>query len=172
MIKTVHSRQYTVHSNKGFTLVEMLLYLALFAGFLLVLTDIFVASLDVELESTAASSVANDGQYILTRLMYDAGQAQDITQPLSLGQQTSTLILVLGGQSYTYAVSNGTLALTNNVGTSTLNNYGTTVSGFTAKKIGNVGGKPTVQVQFILTSTTTRSFGPEIETFNTTLGVR
>lgn len=156
----------------GFTLVELLLYLGLLSGFLLVLTDIFVSSLNVQKESESVSEVAQDGQYLLARLTYDAGQAQDITIPAAIGEMSETLSFSIGGVIKTYALNAGVLSLTSGGSTAALNGFGTNISNFSATKIGNPLGKPTVQIGFTVTSKIVRPEGQSSQTFQTTVGVR
>lgn len=157
--------------QKGFTLVEIILYMALLSIFLIVLTDIFVSILDVRRESEATSAVEQDGRYILNRFMYDIPRASSVTTPASLGGSGSTLAIVIGGTNYTYSLSGGNLQL--NDGTiNNLNSSGTSLSDISFQRIGNSGGKDTIKIQFTLTSVTTRPKGSEVRTFQTTVGRR
>ena len=158
--------------NKGFTIVEMLVYMGLLTGFLVVLTQIFLSSLDVQLAMERTSSVASDGRYILSRLEYDVARAQSITVPVALGGLADSLQLTIAGIPHTYQVDNGTLSLVNALGTNALNGVGSRVSGFSVQRLGNAGGKESARVSFILTSTTEGPIGPEVRTYQTTIGVR
>lgn len=156
----------------GFTLVELLLYMGLLAVFLVVLTDIFVSALNVQTSSESASAVLSDGQYILARLAYDAGQSQDIATPSASGQNLGTLSFVENGALYTYSVTNGNLNLTSGGVTNSLNSSESSISSFSATRIASSGVKPTVQVNFTLRGISVPVQGPSTETFRTTLGVR
>ncbi|MFA5933460.1 MAG: prepilin-type N-terminal cleavage/methylation domain-containing protein [Microgenomates group bacterium] len=158
--------------QKGFTLVEMLIYMGLMAGFLLVLTDVLVAILDVKAESAATSSVQTDGRFITARLAYDVALATSISQPATLGASGGTLTMVVGGNTYTYSLNGTNLQLVNNLGTNNLNSSESQVSGLTFQRLGNTGGKDTIKVTYTLTSATTRVAGSEVRTFTTTVGRR
>src|SRR5258708_14824797 len=71
---------FSLH-ERGFTLVEMLIYMGIFSLMLIALTQIFTSIIDVQLESQSNGSVSQDGQYILSRLSYDISRAQDIATP-------------------------------------------------------------------------------------------
>ncbi len=58
--------------KKGFTLIEFLVYMALFGMFLMVLTNILATTLETLAESSSISMIDMDGRYILFRLSYDA----------------------------------------------------------------------------------------------------
>lgn len=158
--------------EKGFTLVEMLLYMGLLSIFLVVLTDLFVNILDVKSESEATSAVEQDGRYVLARLAYDVSRAADISQPLNLGQSNNNLVMTIDGVTYTYSLNGTNLQLDNNLGTNNLNSSESRVSGLNFTKIGNAGGKETIQVTFTLTSAATRVGSNEVRAFNTTVGRR
>ncbi len=165
-----HPQNY--RNQRGFTLVELAVYGGLLAIFLLVLTQIFSSVLDVQLESEATSAVAQDGRYILLRLSYDVGRATAITIPATLGSQTNTLQLTIGGIPFTYATNSGNLVLTNALGSTSLNSPGTSISNVSFRRLGNPEGDNTVRMNYTVTSVVTRPQGVETQDFQTTLGLR
>lgn len=156
----------------GFTLVELLIYMGLLSAVLIVIANILVVALDDRLESETGSSVLSDGRFMLARLMYDVGRTENIVLPSLLGDETSSLQIVVGGINYIYAVNNGNLVLTNGVDSDQLNSIETTVSNLTFKRLGNLGGKNTVQIRFDVVSKALRRYGQEIKNFQTTVGTR
>ncbi len=157
--------------QRGFTLVEMVLYMGLLSLLLVVMVDLFAASLDVQLESQAVSSVDRDGRFILSRFTYDINRADSIVSP-TLGLQANTLQLLIGGVSYTYTLNNGNIQLTNSFGTDLLNSFDSTISNMSFQRLGNTTGKHSIRFLFTITSKTTRPAGPETKQFQTTIGVR
>ena len=109
--------------KRAFTLVELLIYMALVGLFLVVLTNILVTILETQAESAAVSLVDIDGRYILARLAYDANT------------------VVLNPGAYTVAVGN---LWTGGV---RLNSYDSTVSGWSVIRVDN-----TARVSFTITS--------------------
>lgn len=162
------SNGLTLSPKSGFTLVEIILYMALVTIFTLTLTDIFVAILDVKTESEATSAVEQDGRFILARLAYDINRATTITNPLNLGDSTSSLTITVSVDTYDYSLNNGNLQINSN----NLNSSETSISNLQFTKMGNIGGKETISVQFTITSKTQRPSGPETRNFNTTIGRR
>jgi len=136
--------------NEGFTLIELLLYMALMIIFLGVLTDLFVSTLDLKKESEAVSAVEEDGRFILSRFVYDANQngAESIITNYSLVNNN----LILNGEK--------------------LNSSESKVTEATFLKLGNLGGKQSVQAKFKLESLVERQNGPEIREYQITLGSR
>lgn len=130
--------------KKGFTLIELLLYMALVIIFLGILTNLFVSVLDIKNESTAQSSIEQDGRFILSRLLYDANVA---------GSDAIALNYSLVGED---------LILNNEK----LNSSEIKVLEFTTLSLGNISGKKSLQVKFKLEA------GSETRDYQITLGSR
>lgn len=163
------------NSQKGVTVVELLLYMAILSALLTILTSIFVSALDVQSESNTTSSVEQDGNYIIARLTYDIHRAQNINIPAANGLPAiDNFQMVIDGVNYTYNVDvNNNLILTNNLGVNNLNNYGTSVSALSVQRLGNAGGiENTLRINFKVTSRTKRVSGVEIKNFQTNLSLR
>lgn len=158
----------TRHQTNGFTLIELIIYMALLAAFLLILTSIFVSVLDIRVGSQAVSSVDQDGRFILSRLAYDINRASAVSLPNS-----TTMTLSIGGQSYTYSIVSSNLQLAAPTSTDNLNGSGTTISGLNIQRVANTGGREeTFQIVFTLTSVNQKQSGPEVRNFQTTIGRR
>ena len=158
--------------KNGVTLVELLVYIGILSILLLVITDIFVAILSSRTESEATSFVDQDGHSILARLAYDVARSSDITLPAALGQTKDSLRLIVNGENFDYKVISGSLQLTNNSGTDNLNGNQTKMDSISFTKLGNSGGKETVQIQMTISSITQRASGSETRAYQTTLGRR
>ncbi len=172
-MKKIFNFQFSIfNSKKGFTLVEMLIYMGLLSILIVIMVDLFASSLDVQLESQATSAVQQDARFLLSRLTYDVQNAQNVLVPATIGSQSASLQLSINSVNYTYALNNGNIQLTNNNGTDNLNSFDTTVSNLTFKKLGNGSGKDTVQIVFTLTSKVVRNTGAETKNFQTTVGLR
>lgn len=158
-------------SQKGFTLIEQLIYMGLLSIFLITLTEMFVSILNVRKESEAVSAVEQDGRFILARLAYDLNRADSITTPAAAGATGNTLVIVIGGVSYTYSLNGTNIQIASTVATEKINSTGTTVSNLTFQRIGN-GNKDTIKTQFTINGVTQRNNGIETRTFTTTVGRR
>lgn len=159
-------------SKKGFTLIELLLFMGIFSLLLLMITQIFVSTLDAQKESESHSAVYQDGTYILSRITYDVARSSAIAVPASLGQQTSSLELSINSQTYTYSLNNSDLVITDTTGIDVLNGYDTTISSLSFTRLGNTDGKNSLHVSFTVASKTQRPQGPEQRNFQTTVGMR
>lgn len=162
-------------TEKGFTMIELILYMGLLSIFLFVLMDIFISILDVRTESEATSSVQEDGRFILARLNYDISRASSITTPANLGDSSNSLVMIINGITHTYSLSGGKIQLENDQGNFPLNSPQTiVVSPLNFQKIGSgvIGGKETVKIQFTVSSAGQMRSGSETRTFLTTAGRR
>ena len=157
----------------GYTLIELLIYMGIFSILIISLFQLFTSILDSQAESDTTASVSEDGKFLLSRLSYDIQQSSAITTPASIGSSGNSLQLTIAGINYTYTVNNGNLVLTNSLeANAPLNGYNTTVSNVSFTRLGNTTGKQVITLTFTLTSKTTRQSGPEVKTFQTTIGVR
>jgi len=86
--------------KKGFTIVELLLYMGLLAIFLVVLTDIWVSAMEAMTRTENVAAITSDGRYIMARLAYDVGQSGAINYTLNAGNLSSA-----GQQLNSYATT-------------------------------------------------------------------
>lgn len=157
---------------KGFTLVEIILYMALLSVFLLTLVDILVSVLDVQLESQATSAVDIDSRFISNRLNFDILRASSISTPANLGDTAGSLVMTIGGATYTYSLSGGNLVLNDSSTSNNLNSSQSSVVSISFQKLGSAGGKETIHVVYTLESETLRASGKESRTIDTVFGRR
>ena len=159
--------------KRGLTIIESMIYLGLVSVFLVVLTGLFVSIIEAQLEQSAGSAVDQDGQYLLARLNSDIRRAQSITSPATLGETAYSLSLNIGGVIYTYSLDAQKLQLTVSGNSYPLNSYGSNTSGFSVTRLGYATGKPTVGIDFSLTSTTVSLHQqPQNRSYHTTVGLR
>lgn len=163
-----------IKNKKGFTLVELLLYLGIFSILLTVTLQMFGSVFEFQLESQAKSSVDVDGKFIMNRFNYDISRASSIAIPATLGASGSALTIVVNSQSLTYSLSNGDINLSNaSTGTTDqLNSTETTASNISFTRLEGIGGKDLIQMLFTLTSEVTQRKGKEVRSFQTTGGLR
>lgn len=161
------------NKQKGFSLVEMLVYMGLFSILLIPLMQLFTSTIAVRLESEATSAVSQDGRYILSKLSYDIHNASTILSP-GLGVTTSALHISGSGFDYTYGLDGeGNLVLNNGVTSDSLNSEGTTIPQITFTTLGNGTGKKVVQVSVQVESKVIRQGNnKELKTFQTVVGTR
>jgi prepilin-type N-terminal cleavage/methylation domain-containing protein len=161
-------------SKKGFTLIELVLYMGILAILLTLMSSIFTSIVDVQIQSTTTSSVNQDGRYLLSKLLYDVKNSSAILVPANPGTQSSTMQLTINSINYTYsASSSGNLQVVNGTTgeTNVLNSYDTSISGLTFTRIGNGGTSDTVRVSYTVTGRAIERAGQqETKTFQTTLG--
>lgn len=158
--------------QRGFTLAEALVVMALLAGFLMILTTLLTSAIDIQGNSESYSAVMTDGRFIMSRLDYDIARASAVTTPSALGGTSTSLSLTINSSTYTYALSGSDLTLTDPAGSANLNSSGTTVSNISFQALGNSGDKATIRYTFTLTSTRRHSSGYDVQTYTSTAGLR
>jgi len=158
--------------QKGFTLVELLIYMALMSIFILVLLDVFTTTLNTKLASESTSGISQDSRYILSKLSYEINNADIITSP-PLGSTSASLQLTASGSASTYGISSGNLVKTTGGVSMSLNGTDTMLDAISFKNLGNAGGKPTIQVIYTVRSKIiVQGGGTQTQTVNTTVGTR
>lgn len=158
--------------KRGFTIVELLIYIGLLSILLVVLTEIFLSILDLQSEGRAVSSVAQDGRFLIARLNYDLRRSSSITEPATLGETSTNAIVTIDGNPYTFAENGGNLVLTTDGSSENLNSEGSRVTNLTFTRLGNVGGKNSLQIKFKLKSAQILHQGSEMRNYETTVSLR
>lgn len=164
--------------QKGFTLVELLIYMGIFSILLFVLLQLFSAILSTHAESQATSGLSQDSNYIFSRLSYDVRRADSSSISVPSASQVQ---MTISGSTYLYQYDSTKHNLTLSVAGGTpdqINSINTTINqvgdiAFTL--LGNSGAenKPTVQVVLKLTSTSVRPGNTtQSKTYQTTIGSR
>ncbi len=159
---------------RGFTLIEILIFMGIFSILILSMFQLLTSILDVQLESQSTSSVSQDGRYILNRLTYDIKKATIVTSP-TLGSQGQSLLISDGVTNYTYNLSDGNLVLNNSATGTTdqLNSVNTSVSNLNFLTLSDTNAEnKTVTVSFTVNSKTIRREGINTKNFSTTIGTR
>lgn len=140
--------------TRGFTLVELLISMGIMTILLVILTEVFGSILNMRVGSEAVSAIAQDSRFVLSRLSYDVGRATSITTP-AIGQDSSTLTLVIDGVDYVYSLSGNNLTLSVNGGASSVvNSNGTSLSALTFTRNANLGTKNNITLNATLVATT------------------
>lgn len=159
--------------EKGFTIAELAVYMGIFAVLAIVLTEIFVSTIGVQLESEANSSVQQDNRYLLSRLRYDISRATSVSIPASLGTSGSTLQLLISGVNYSYSLSGNNLQLNAGGTIDQLNNWNTKITNLNFTRLGNPGGREdTITINLTLSSLVQKRTTSESASFKTTVALR
>lgn len=167
-------RKLIFKKQKGFTLIEVLIFMGIFSILLLAMFQLLTSIFDVQLESQSTAVVSKDGRYILNRLTYDIKNATIVISP-GAGNQGQSLIISDGTTIYTYQLSNGNLTLTNSVtGTiDQLNSVNTSISNLNFLTLSDANAQnKTVTASFTINSKIIERKGINTESFNITVGTR
>lgn len=137
---------FKTQKEKAFTLVELLIYMALFIGFLMILSALFISILDTQLNSSTSSQIDQDSWYLINRLQYDVYRADNIELPAANGEESDVLVLDVDGSSITYLINNDKLSIIENSQIRPLVNPETSVLNLNFKKLGNDDGTSTITI--------------------------
>lgn len=146
--------------------------MGLFSAIITVLTSLFAATIQQQLSTQALSSSESDAAYILARLEYDIDRATSVNEPFATGDTTSSLELMIGGNTYQYYVVDGVFYLETPTETSRLTNPRSSVESISFQRIGNVGGAPTIKVLVQIKGIADTMENPQISNIDTTILLR
>lgn len=148
--------------KKGFTIVELLISLAIMSVLITILAQLFGSILSLRQKSETVSAIAQDSRYILLRLSYDLARSDSIVSPAP-GASASTLSLVIGGTSYIYSESGGVLSLSVGGGSpEVLNSPSTSLSNFSFTGNQAIGGSASIGLSFTIDPTSQQINGDPV----------
>lgn len=157
--------------QSGFSLVEILIYMALMGIFMTVLLDIFVTTLNIKLGSERTSSLNQDMRFVLQKISYEIANADSVTIPAT-GSASTTLRLTSPTGTKIFASSSGNLVLTASGATMNLNGPDTTLTEISFQNVSVSGLKPAVKFTFTLNSLIDVYGGNRSQTLNSTVMLR
>ena len=99
-------------TQKGLTLVELLVYFGLFSVLLVVINSLFIATLQQQTQDTARSAIQQESEYIMAKLRHEIYNADSIVIPANQGESSQSLSLESNGVIRTYGLSNQQLVMT------------------------------------------------------------
>ena len=160
-------------SRRGFTLIELIIYMGLLSIFMVVMTDLLTQILDLRTQSTAQSFVTSDGNYLRDKFAYDIRRSSAIATPATIGSTNTQLVLTIGGVNTAYSVQNNALVLTTGGISNQLTTSDVSIASFSATRVGNGTGKDTIQLSYtLLSKRTAHSLPIEQKTYALTIGTR
>jgi len=161
-------------NQKGFSLIELILYMGILSILIVALFQLLTAIFDIQLESQTTSAVSTDAGYILNKLEYDISRADSINVP-GVGNQDQILELTIGSDTFTYSLLNDNLMVDENPAATQdqINSFNTKVTSINFHRLSdNLGNLESVTIDFTLESEALRRGGVETESFRTTIGTR
>lgn len=158
-------------SQKGFSLIETIVYFTLLSIILLLLTDLFLRLSESFLESRSKGQIEIEGERAIRRMVYDIRRTDSIVNPLNPGDVSPTLELDINGITHTYSLNNSTIQLDDG-GVNSLTSNTVSVQQLTFTNISTASVKPTIKINLSLESTTTTKTGVESKDFETVVSLR
>lgn len=158
-------------SQKGFSLIETIVYFTLLSIILLMLTDLFLRLSDSFLESKSKGQIEIEGERAIRRLIYDIRRTDSLITPPNPGDVSTTLELDINGTSHIYSLNSATIELDDGQ-INSLSSNTVAVQQLTFTNISTAATKPTIKINFSLDSATTTKTGVESKGFETVVSLR
>lgn len=153
-------------------MIEMLVVMGMLSVFVGILMTLFTATIDLQSQTQGYSATVTGGRFVMARLNYDIARATAVATPATLGSSNSSLVMTIGGNTYTYALNNSRLQLTDAAGTAFVSDGNATISALNFQRIGNAGGKPTIRYSFTITANAKQDSGAQSQTYTSTVELR
>ncbi len=91
--------------QKGFTLVEILVYFGLFSILLVVINSLFITTLEQQTQDLARSALQQESEFVLAKLKYDIYNADSISLPAQAGDVSDSLVFITEGVTNSYQLN-------------------------------------------------------------------
>ena len=171
-------KQLITKSQRGTSLIELILYFSLLGIVLVIATDIILRTSEFSLESSAGNDLQDDARFIISRLSYDIHQADLINTPINLGDSGPSLTLTVGPETHIYLLMGTNLEYQKQTGpppttqAANVNSNQTKLNSITFTRLGTIGGKPTIKITFQLETSKSQKGGPKVQNFEVVVGQR
>lgn len=164
-------------SGAGFTLVELLLYVALTTIMVGTISAFLFLMLQVRVKSQVINEVEQQGQQAMQRITQVIRKASDITVPAqgASGSSATLVVTPVGSSPTVFDLSAGALRITEGVGAPVvLTNSRVTASALTFTNVSRSVSSHDLRIQFTLTAVNSsgRNEYDYTKTFTTTAHVR
>lgn len=164
-------------NTDGYTLIELLLYMAIIAILLTAVAVFFGMSVDSRVKNQSISEVNSQGAFVLDYMTQTVRNASAITSPaVSTPGTTLTVTVPTAALSPTiFSVVSGVLQVKEGTGTAVaLTNSKVQVTSLTVTNLTKTGTSGIVQISFVITriNTASRNEYDYQRTFTTSVGLR
>lgn len=111
------NRRLTARNREGFSLLELLIYVAVLSIVMVMISSTFIALNRGSSQSEIRSEVNSNLRFAIEKIGQDVRAASSVSTPATAGATSTTLVLMVSSATTTYDVSSGQLR--RQVGTST-----------------------------------------------------
>jgi len=152
----------------GFTIVELLLYMGLFMGFMTILSALFVSTLESQTDTTSISHTDQDAWYLMNRLEYDLYRADSVISPANNGDTSDILVIDIDGTQITYSLVGDVFTINESSQSANLVSGEVKASNLSFKRLGNEDGLSSITVGVQLQN----SIISQVKDVDLTIGIR
>ncbi|HEC63807.1 MAG TPA: hypothetical protein ENI23_00770 [bacterium] len=150
----MRSKFKQLQKREGFSLVEMMLYIAITSTVILGISTFLLVLLQAKVKNQTISEVDQQGLQVVHMITQTIRNADSITSP-AIGVTDSTLTLVVNDAAKSptvYDLSSGTMRITEGLGAPVaLTNSRIVVSDLSFRNVGRAGTEGLIRVEFTIT---------------------
>lgn len=141
-------KTHFIKNNRGFSLLELIIYMAILIGFLMAITNIFFVITASYAKEEARAEVQQNIRFAAEQIASEINSATAISEPVSAGDSGNVLTVTVEGSPTQFDVSGGVLRKTRGavVENITSDKVIVDMSSDIFTRIENTNAKPTIQV--------------------------
>lgn len=131
-------------NQKGFTLIETIIYMGILVVILLIVTNLLIASSSFSQEETARLEIQKNGRFAIERIIRDLQASQAVNIP-DTSVPTNHLVISNPTQ-ITYNISNNRLVRVDSTSTENVTDNQVKIDSLSFSRIENSGGRATIKM--------------------------
>lgn len=135
---------------KAFTLIEIIIYMALFSTLLIVLSTLFSTIIDQQFGNKVKSAIETDYFFITSRIKYESYLADKILTPSQVGDSSLLFVYEVDGKSRILRSRGNNLELIIEDKIYQLNSSETMFLDASFKRKGNIEGRQIIEIKATL----------------------
>lgn len=146
--------QKGIHNQEGFTLIELILYVAIISFILLSITSLIVMLFQVRVKNQTVVEVNQQGAQIVHLISQTIRSSEGITAPVAGATASSATfdVITVADDPTIFDISSGAIRITEGAGSATpLSNSRVTASGLSFQNISRINTPGIIKFEFTLT---------------------
>lgn len=165
------------HTSRGASLLELIIYIAIVSFIMVIVSSTFISITSSSWRVDLRAGVNSNIRFAVDKIVKDVKNATTLTVPVMVNATSSTLSMVIAGDTVLYDVVSGQLRRSVNAVPTTITSSTMTVSAIEFKRIENyntVRQATTTSVRVVVTMRTNTQVGSYVytDTLTTTATMR
>ncbi len=141
---------YYIKKNKGFTLIELILYVVIAGVVLLLVSIFFIALVTSRIKNETVSEVEFQGTQVVQMITQNIRNAEEVSSPIR-GETSSFLVIIKEGENIAFGLDDGVIYIQEESGEPiNLTNNRVLASGLLFENMGKENAPESIRISFTL----------------------